>query len=345
MIKEPLRLPLAQTPTPIEPLSNLSAQYNIDLRVKRDDLTGTELSGNKIRKLEYLLQDALDQKCDTVITCGAVTSNHARATAIVASRLGLDCYLILAGDTPTKPDGNLLLNLLVGANVQYISRQEYSTNIESHLDSLAEQLKSENKNPYVIPTGGSNAMGLWGYISAIEEIKEQTEHLQWKPDYIVSAVGSGGTYAGVLLGNRLHKLNMNCLGVLVCGSIHYFQQKMDEDIQECCERFHLDVTVPKDEMSMVQDYIAGGYAQTNPEQLQFLRHVADQEALILDPVYTNKAFYGMMKEIEKNNITPGSKVLFIHTGGIFGLSNFSETMMNEWQSVNQWENRFTPPSC
>lgn len=344
MINEPKRISLAQTPTPIEPLRNVSAQYKVDLRVKRDDLTGTELSGNKIRKLEFLLQDALNQNCDTVITCGAVTSNHARATAIAARRLGLECHLILAGNTPTKPDGNLLLNLLVGANVQYISRQEYSSNIEFQLDSLAEQLKRQNKKPYVIPTGGSNAMGLWGYISAIKEIKEQSEKLQWKPDYIVSAVGSGGTYAGLLLGNRYHEFNTNCLGVLVCGSIHYFQQKMDEDIQECCERFQLDVSVPKDEMPMVQDYIAGGYAQTNQEQLQFLHHMADQEALILDPVYTNKAFFGMIKEIEKNNISPGSKVLFIHTGGIFGLSNFSETMMDEWQSVSHWENKFIAPS-
>jgi D-cysteine desulfhydrase len=344
MIKEPTRIPLARTPTPFEPLKNLSAQYGIDLRIKRDDLTGTELSGNKIRKLEYLLHDAINQNCDTVITCGAVTSNHARATAIAARRLGLDCHLILAGTTPSKPDGNLLLNLLVGATVHYITREEYSSNIESHLDRLAKQVESENKKPYIIPTGGSNAVGLWGYISAIKEIKEQCVELDWKPDYIVSAVGSGGTYAGILLGNRLHEVNVNCLGVLVCGSIQYFQQKINDDIQECCERFQLKVSVPKDEMPMVQDYTAGGYAQTNAEQLQLLRHVAEQEAIILDPVYTNKAFFGMIKEAEKKNIPPGSKVLFIHTGGIFGLSNFNGVMMDEWQSVEHWDSKFIQPS-
>lgn len=343
-MQEPNRIQLAQIPTPIEPLQNLSAQYGIDLQIKRDDLTGTELSGNKIRKLEFLLQEALDQNCDTVITCGAVTSNHARATAIAARRLGLDCHLILAGNTPSTPDGNLLLDLLVGAKVQYITRQEYSNNIETHLNALAGQLTSEKKKPYIIPTGGSNAMGLWGYISAIKEIKEQCETVNWKPDYIVSAVGSGGTYAGILLGNRMHECSANCLGVLVCGTITSFQQKMDEDIQECCERFQLNVSIAKDEMPMVQDYIAGGYAQTDAEQVQFLRHVAEQEAIILDPVYTNKAFFGMIKEIEKGSIPAGSKVLFIHTGGIFGLSNFNEVMMDEWQSVEEWENKINPAS-
>lgn len=336
MINEPKHIQLARLPTPIEPLINLSAQWNVDLRVKRDDLTGMELSGNKIRKLEYLLQDAIDRQCDTIITCGAVTSNHARATAIAARKLGLECHLILAGNQPEIPDGNLLLDLLVGAHVHYITRQEYSSIVEAHLENLAAQLRLENKKPYIIPTGGSNAVGLWGYISAIKEIKEQCGEMQWMPDYVVCAVGSGGTYSGVVLGSKLYELNAHCLGVLVCGSNHYFQQKILADIKECCERFDLNASINADEMPMVQDYIAGGYAQTNQEQLRFLRYVCQQEGLFLDPVYTNKAFFGMMQEIEKGSIAGGSKVLFIHTGGIFGLPNFNRLMMEEWQSVEHW---------
>lgn len=334
---EPKRISLAQIPTPIEPLARLSAEWNVDVRVKRDDLTGTELSGNKIRKLEYLLQDALDQNCDTVITCGAVTSNHARSTALAAKKTGLDCHLILAGNKPEYPDGNVLLDLLAGARIRYISRQEYSTNLEHHLDTLSIELKNQNKTPYIIPTGGSNAVGLWGYISAINEIKIQCEQSDWKPDYLVCAVGSGGTYSGVVLGNHLHKFNTKCLGVLVCGSIHSFQQKILADITECCSNYNLNASIQADDMPMVQDYIAGGYAQTNSAQLQFLRHICQSEGLVLDPVYTNKAFYGISEEICKGNIPRGSKILFIHTGGIFGLSNFNRIMMDEWQSIEHWD--------
>ncbi len=338
-VQEPQRISLAQLPTPIEPLSNLGAEWGVHLYIKRDDLTGTDLTGNKIRKLEYLLHDAQHSECDTVITCGAVTSNHARATAIAARRLGMDCHLVLAGTEPDIPTGNLLLDLLVDANVHYISRQDYSSNVEAIMEELADNLRTENKSPYIIPTGGSNAVGLWGYISAVREIKEQCGAMNWHPDYVVCAVGSGGTYAGILLGNQVHQLQANCLGILVCGSIHYFQDKMVNDIEECRGRFGISATVTKNEMPMVQNYIAGGYAQTNSEHIQFLRHVAQQESIILDPVYTNKAFYGLREEIQNGNIPQGAKVLFIHTGGIFGLPHFGDQFMQEFQSIHHWEDK------
>ena len=336
MFAFPNKIQLARLPTPLEPLRNLSREWGVDLRVKRDDLTGTELTGNKIRKLEYLLAEALDRDCDTVVTCGAVTSNHARATSIAARRLGLDTHLILAGDLPAVADGNLQLELLVGAAVRYISRKEYALDIDRILHETADELKHEEKNPYIIPTGGSNATGLIGYVEAVREMRDQCTHDHWQPDFLACAVGSGGTYAGLFLGNELFPLAETVLGVLVCATADYFTQKIIADVRTAAQLYHWDVPLEERKIRLAEGYIAGGYAQTNSDQLRFIRHVAQQEAIILDPVYTGKALFGVYREIEAGRIPKGSKILFIHTGGIYGLSAYAEEMTREWGSVEQW---------
>ncbi len=336
----PSKIQLARIPTPIEPLERLSREWGVDLWIKRDDLTGTELTGNKIRKLEYLLSDAITHNCDIIVTCGATTSNHARATAIAARKLGLNCLLILAGDPPAYARGNLQLDLLIGAEVRYITREQYTDRIEQILLETENELKNEGKNPYIIPTGGSNSVGLLGYVEAVEEVKSQCAEMNWKPDFLVCAVGSGGTYAGLFLGNVLHEMNCSILGTLVCGSIPSFEKKIMEDIQEACKRYDFACeTVPKN-IRLIDGYIAGGYAKTNSEQLEFIRHVAQEEAVILEPVYTGKTFFGMYKEIQASRIPKESKILFFHTGGIFGLSAFAEQMTREWNSVSFWPDYF-----
>lgn len=332
----PRRIPIARTPTPLERLDRLSDEWGVDLYVKRDDLTGSALSGNKIRKLEYLYAEALDQGCDTVITCGAVTSNHARATAIAARKFGLDCHLVLAGDAPEAAAGNLQLDLLAGATVQYITREEYSARVDEILEETKAALNQQGKKAYAIPTGGSNSTGLFGYVSAAQEIGEQCKQIDLTPDVICCAVGSCGTYAGLVLGAALYQLPAEIHGVLVCGTLDGFGKKAAHDIDESIKRFCLTASLNPDKSRLIDGYIAGGYAQTNSKQLRFLRHVAQQEGLILDPVYTNKAFFGMRGEILAGRIAPGSRIVFVHTGGIFGLSAFSEQMAEEWGSVENW---------
>ncbi len=332
----PSKIDLARIPTPIEPLTRLSKEYGVQLRVKRDDLTGIALSGNKVRKLEYLLAEAKEQGCDTVITCGAVTSNHARATAIAARKLDLHCYLVLSGEKPEVAEGNLQLDLLAGARVEYITQDIYSKSIDSYLQETAQRLQSEGFNPYVIPTGGSNSTGLMGYVDTVKEIKEQCASENWRPDYIYCAVGSGGTYAGLFLGNLYYELYSQIMGVLVCGSVRLFQPKIIHDMTEANTRFELNLSLEDENLLLDDGVIAGGYAKTNSEQIRLQRHVAQTEGLILDPVYTGKAFAGMVRKIQQETILPDSKVLFLHTGGIFGLSAFSHIMTQEWNSVEYW---------
>ncbi len=338
MIQLPNKVSLARIPTPIEPLSRLSNEWNVDLRIKRDDLTGSDLSGNKIRKLEYLLQDAIEKECDTVVTCGATTSNHARATAIAARRLGLDVHLILAGDPPNHPSGNLQLDLLSGATIQYISRQTYSSQIDTILLQTIEKLERAGKKAYSIPVGGANEVGILGYFEASREIHTQCQEMDWYPDSIVCAVGSGGTYAGLLWGNEAFSMSSNVFGFLVCGNIGDFRKKIIEDIQNSSKRYHLDIPVETDRIQLLDGYIGEGYAKTDSVQLQFIQYVAIQEGIILDPVYTGKSFFGLYQEIKKETFSKGSKILFIHTGGIFGFSAFSSIMTQEWNSLTHWNN-------
>ncbi|MFB3784785.1 MAG: 1-aminocyclopropane-1-carboxylate deaminase/D-cysteine desulfhydrase [bacterium] len=332
----PPKISLARIPTPIERLERLGREWEVDLRVKRDDLTGSTLGGNKVRKLEYLLADAVNQGGDTVITCGAVTSNHARATALAARALGLDAWLVLAGAPPAAADGNLQLDLLAGARVIYITWDEFHEHLGEVLSRLAEDLKQQGKKPYIIPTGGSNAVGILGYVEAAREIKDQCADLGWQPDCLVCAVGSGGTYAGLYLGNALESMAERVIGITVCQDADYFQPRILREASRAARMLQSGLTLDPGGITLVDGYAGAGYAKTSPEQLRLLRHAAEREGLILDPVYTGKAFAGVRGEIANGSIPRGSRVLFLHTGGIFGLSAFTGEMAGMWDSLTYW---------
>lgn len=335
MFLYPPKVSLARIPTPIDSLPRLSQEYGIDLRVKKDNLTGLELSGNKVRKLEYLLADALQKKCDAVITCGATTSNHARATVLAARQVGLTPHLVLAGDAPAAAHGNLQLDLLAGARVDYISWADYSAQIDRILHEKADALICQGIKPYIIPTGGSNSLGLVGYVEAVQEMKQQCIESGWSPDFVICAVGSGGTYSGLFLGNTIFSLASHILGVLVCGTIQQFHDKISNDVAETC--YNSQIPVPNEEaIKLLDGYYGEGYAKTNATQLRLIRKVAEREGMVLDPVYTGKAFYGMIQEIQKGRIPKGSNVLFIHTGGVYGLSAFTNEMHEEWPDMSFW---------
>jgi len=332
----PPKISLARIPTPIERLERLSREWDVDLRVKRDDLTGSALGGNKVRKLEYLLADALDRGCDSVITCGAVTSNHARATALAARAQGLDVWLVLAGTPPAAADGNLQLDLLAGARVLYISWAEFHECLDELLNRLADDLKQQGRKPYLIPTGGSNAVGILGYVEAAREIKDQCADLDWQPDCLVCAAGSGGTYAGLYLGNALYPMTGRVIGIPVCEDADYFRPRIIQEASRAAQLLQTSRMQDPGGITLVDGYAGPGYAKTNPGQLRLLRHAAQMEGLILDPVYTGKAFDGVRGEIEKGSIPKNSRVLFLHTGGIFGLSAFTGEMTQLWDSTAYW---------
>jgi D-cysteine desulfhydrase len=324
-IPYPARLNLGRTPTPLEPLSRLSEELGVEVHLKRDDLTGAELTGNKVRKLEFLLAQALATGCDTILTCGAEQSNHARATAIAAAKLGLNVRLLLRTRNPANPpppEGNILLDRLVGAEIFWLTFEEYGQRAEM-LEREAESLRRSGKIPYIIPEGGSNALGAWGYIRAVEELAYDLEELSrnnHKPTTIIHATGSGGTTAGLVLGVKLVGLDARVIGINVCNDRNYFMHVVGEICKTAIANYQLDLPFSgQDDIHIVDGYVGQGYGKASYQVLSLLVEMARTEGIILDPVYTGKAFYGMTQELRRNPETFGDRIVFIHTGGIFGL--------------------------
>lgn len=324
MVKIPERIVLANTPTRIEKLVRWTEQLGgPNLYIKRDDYTGLEMSGNKIRKLEFSVQEALDQGADTLITCGGSQSNHCRATAAVAARLGLQCILVLRGNERMKADGNLLLDHLFGADVRFISTEDYAYRRKGIMEYAVEELRKHGRKGYVIPEGASNGIGGFGYFKAMEEIIEQEKQLGVQFDAIVSATGSGGTYAGLLLGSGLLKRNVRNYAVNISADEIYFRNRISTVLDECAAylapSLHQKVMDLKEEIHILDGHAGLGYAISQEDEIEFIYKFAQTEGIVLDPVYTGKAFYGLTKEIQKGTFSHCKNVLFIHTGGMLGL--------------------------
>jgi D-cysteine desulfhydrase len=318
MIRYPDRIERARLPTPVQPARKLSQKLGVELLVKRDDLTGSSLSGNKIRKLEFLFAEAAAQGADTVITCGGEQSNHCRATAIAAAELGLRSYLLLRTENPKEPpaaEANILLDRLVGAEIRWVTREEYKRRVQLFTE-VQGQLLAQRRKAYVIPEGGSNAVGAWGYVGCVEELAQE---LGDQPLTLVYAAGSGGTGAGLILGIKLLGLPWRAVGINVCDDKPYFVAAIGEIVEAAIKKWLLPVTFDRNEVEIIDGYVGVGYAKSRPEELQTIRDVARAEGLILDPVYTGKAFHGMQKELERDKDAFGPRICFIHTGGIYGL--------------------------
>lgn len=357
----PPRLDLARLPTRIQPLPRLSDALPVDLFVKRDDETGSDLSGNKIRKLDFLLAEAMRERADCVLTCGGVQSNHARATAAAARRLGLDAILFLRtcdGRPPENRDGNLLLDVLVGSEVRFVTPEAYADR-DSLLREEANRLRDAGRRPYVVPEGGSNALGACGYLEAFDEISRQgVESLEppgadpdagvecglaW--DHIVCATGSGGTVAGLLLGARRANASVRIWGVPVVDNGAIFAERVRGIVREFEARFgQIDSSRRQLELEPTLQFLDGyegpAYAVPFPEELDLIRQTAREDGLLLDPVYTGKAFYGLLEEARRGRFelartatsAEGSqrrkpRVLFLHTGGIFSLFAYRDDLL------------------
>lgn len=321
MITFPDKLELAVLPTPLQLLARLSAETGGPrIWVKRDDLTGCALSGNKVRKLEFTLKRAIDQGADTIITCGGLQSNHCRATAILGAQLGLQVHLLLRGTTQAKhPDGNLFLDRLVGATINTYTPGRYQAELPDLLQHWQQYYLNRGKKPYVIPTGASDGVGVWGYLNCARELSRQMEKQQVRPAAIFHATGSGGTQAGLTLGAQIFGLGAQVIGMAVCDTAGYFERKVASDIAEWSEIYNTKYDKENLFLNVNDDYIGPGYAKAGPEVFATIKRVAVLEGLILDPVYSGKAFHGMLSEIGKGAYKKASDVIFIHTGGIFGL--------------------------
>ena len=317
---EPKRIYLAHLPTPIHRLDRMTELLGgPEIYVKRDDLTGSGLSGNKVRKLEYLLAEAKGQRADTLITCGGIQSNHARATAIAAAQNGMGAVLVLRGRSEEPYDGNVLLDRLVDAEIRLVTAEQYAERIDEIMEQAAAELRREGRRPYVIPEGGSDALGVWGYIQAAGEIKGQLEELRLEADVIVTAVGSGGTHAGLSIGRKLVDLPARIIGFNVCDTAEHFQDLIGRLAAETIERYGLPVRLEAGEIELIDGYVGRGYALSRPEELKLIRTVARAEGIFLDPVYTGKAFFGLADQIRQGRFKKGERILFLHTGGIYGL--------------------------
>ncbi|PHT87831.1 putative D-cysteine desulfhydrase 1, mitochondrial [Capsicum annuum] len=331
---------LGHFPTPIHKWNLPNLPKDTEVWLKRDDLSGMQLSGNKVRKLEFLLADAVAQGADCIVTIGGIQSNHCRATAVAAKYLNLDCYLILRTskllvDKDPGLTGNLLVERLVGAHIDLVSKEEYAkVGSEALAKILKEKLLNEGRKPYVIPVGGSNSLGTWGYIEAIREIEQQVQYssIVRKFDDIVVACGSGGTVAGLSIASRLSGVKAKINAFCVCDDPDYFY----EYVQGLLDGINAGVS--SRDIASIKTAKGLGYAMSTADELKFVKQVAETTGVILDPVYSGKAAYGMMKDMDENpRKWEGRKILFIHTGGLLGLYDKADeigSFMGKWRRMD-----------
>jgi D-cysteine desulfhydrase len=331
------RVPLVHGPTPLVKRAALDAWLGVDLWIKRDDATGGAEAGNKVRKLEYLLADARRKGADTVVTCGGIQSNHARATALACASLGLGCVLLLRvdGRSPDSPEprrnlddprtavlprsGNVLLDRLAGAEIRLISREDYAQR-NAVMEEVAAELATGGRMAYVVPEGGSNGLGALGYVGCMREVAAQLKAGLGGGrafDVVVHACGSGGTAAGVALGAARFEVAPRVRAMAVCDDTAYFERVVARIVNEARA---WDATLGHPADLAIDDAAKGpAYAVSTPEQRATLARVARTSGLVLDPVYTGKAMHGLAMALERGDLPRGARVLFVHTGGLPGL--------------------------
>lgn len=322
-IYPPPRFSLAQLPTPLEVLSLSPApKSGIEIFIKRDDLTGSILSGNKIRKLEFLFYDLVSKKSDVVITCGAVQSNHCRAVAALCATCGIECHLVLKGKKPKIPDGNYFLDKLFDAKADFVTVREYESNVNGIMERIAGRYKSKKKRPYIIPEGGTDPLGIWGYVKALEEIKKQAARARIDVDTICCAVGSGGTYAGLYLGSKISRWKIKIFGVAVARNSRYYQKAIYDNCIAFEKGFGMNLKIDPAEFDIDDRFIGPGYGKIGPEETNFIKNVARYSGIVLDPAYTSKVLLGLFQNIAERKFRDKSSIVFIHTGGQWGLLPF-----------------------
>ena len=309
------KLPLGVYPTPFYKLETISAKYGRNIWIKRDDLCGIALGGNKVRKLAYLLADAQAQGCDTVFTTGGAQSNHAMLTAACASHLGMKCILLLKQRGVTEQRGNLILNRIYGAEVRFVDTDSYD-DIYAEMARLTEELARDGHKAYSIPVGGSVPLGSLGYADCVQELAEQAAAAGAAIGHIVSATGSGGTTAGLLVGAKLYLPEAKVTGMGVDDDP--FEKIVPTIAAGSAELLGIPFERTPDDFEMIY-HVGDGYAIPNPQDTPCIEELARTEGILLDPVYTGKAWAGMLKALQKGYFEGDGDIVFVHTGGTAAL--------------------------
>ena len=324
MAAPPARLELALGPTPILKLDRLSRRLGVELHVKRDDLTGLLESGNKVRKLEFLVGEALQQGADTLVACGALQSNGCRAVAAVAARLGLRAVLLVRGEPSVAYDGNLLLGRLLGAEVRYCAEADFARAGEI-METMATEIRARGGRPYLIPESGANEVGALGYLECAVELSEQINHGAPRFDAVVISAFTGGSQAGLLLGKRLAGLPGEIVGVPVARPAERVREHVVHTMGAAIRRWGFSIDVPKTVHLLDGDPGGDGLDATDAD-LAVLVELAREEGVLLDPVYTARGFRGLVETLSRDPKALGQRVCFIHTGGLFSLFPYRERL-------------------
>jgi len=306
----------AQLPTPLIEAPRLSRRLGGPrILIKRDDLSGLAFGGNKVRKLEFLLGEALARGCDTVITGGAQQSNHSRQTAAAAAACGLACHLVLAGEAPAVPEGNLLLDLLCGAIPHYCGEHRKGEDIPA----IAKQLEAQGARCYLVPYGGSNALGALGFVNAAHELAQQLEQRGERVDHVIFASSSGGTHAGLAQGLAWYAREIVPLGIGIDpeeGRPEDFKRQVTAIARGAAQLLKSDSELGEEDIHYSGDYHGAGYGVIGDGEREALRLVATTEGVVLDPVYTGRAMKGLIALIRAKEFQPDQTVVFWHTGGL-----------------------------
>ncbi len=328
----PKRIFLARLPTPIQKLNSVSRRLGKEIYLWRDDLTGFMDSGNKLRKLEFLLADALQKNCDWIITCGGPQSNHTRATAVVARQLGLDVSILTLPkpgyDQDQTATGNLMFNQIFATHQVWLSYEEFQkrgSTYDFFLNAEADRVRALGRKPYIIPLGGSNVLGCFGYANAVNEMVNTWRELvsgSNAPDHLFCALGSAGTYVGLQMGLEEQRLTTELHGINVIGPMPIPVQYVSNLRQSVLETYGIEPHTQQSQM--IDGYVGAGYSIASDEDLKFYINLARTEGVMLDPCYTGKAFQGMVTEVEKNPSAYGKRILFLHSGGGFGNFAYAE---------------------
>ena len=324
------KIPLAHLPTKIEFLPRLTETLGGPrIFCKRDDQTGLGFGGNKTRKLEYLLAEALNQDAKTLVSVGSIQSNHCRQTAALAARFGLGCILVLSGTEPGKVTGNLFLDRLFGAQIIWADRD----NRDQILEEVMKRAEQEGKAPYKIPYGGSSRVGMLGYVDAMHELRLEEEETGTHFDWIVTASSSGGTQAGMILGAQVWGFKGRILGISIEDPAEELRATISRLVADCAKAEGFS-DLPSEERILVDDhYNLLGYGVMGANEIQAISLFASQEGLLLDPVYTGRAAAGMIDLVSKGFFKREDKILFWHTGGTPAL--FAEPYLSQLQFIPQ----------
>ncbi len=317
-MKPVARLNFAHLPTPIEELPRLSTFLNGPrILVKRDDQTGLAFGGNKTRKLEFLVAEAQEQGARMLISAGAIQSNHCRQTAAAAARFGFECTLVLTGDAPSQPSANFLLDQLFGAQIVTVTDRK---NRDRILQETFDKATADGKKPYLVPYGGSSPTGALGYAFAMQELMEQkpcegSEPSQGCPDWIVFGTSSGGTHAGLVLGQRVFGYKGKVLGVSIDESENWLRSHVSALASDASEKLGERINFLPEDVIATEAYCQAGYGVLTDAEREAVKLFAKYEGLLLDPVYTGRAAAGMIDLIRKGFFKKEETVLFWHTGG------------------------------